>query len=103
MTVTVSAPFLYQQVSIALDDSMPVMLMDGFPTFFSRSARSMPNASAVKSAGTAGGAGGAGAAAGTAFAVTTVGDGAAGEGLGASLAAAAPASEPLTLLNIVVA
>src|SRR4029077_4272013 len=58
ITVTLSAPFLYQQVSTALEDSTLLMDIEGFPTFLSRSARSMPMTSAAKSAGSAGGAGG---------------------------------------------
>src|SRR5260221_12872196 len=56
ITVALSAPFLYQQVSTAWEDSTLLMDIEGFPTFLSRSARSIPMTSAVKSAGSAGGA-----------------------------------------------
>src|SRR5262249_37730247 len=97
MTVTLSAPFRYQQVSTCLDDSRPLMLIEGLPTLFSRSTRSMPTANAEKSGGVANFAG-AGAAAAGATGVALAG--AAGPGFPFSSALAAPASDWPTLSNI---
>src|SRR2546427_7923476 len=56
-TVTRSSPARYQQVSISVEDSTLVTLIDGLPAFLIRSARSIPAITSLKSAGSAGGAG----------------------------------------------
>ena len=73
---------------------MLLMLMEGFPTFLNKSARSMPVTSAVKSGGVAGV--GVGALVATTAVVGDAGPG----GLGASSTLAAPASEVPSLSKI---
>src|SRR5262249_18728866 len=54
MTVTLSLPLLYQQVSTIIEDSRLLRLMEGLPTFMTISSRSMPVSSFVRSAGLSG-------------------------------------------------
>src|SRR2546422_79621 len=98
ITVTLSAPFRYQHVSISLDDSMLLMPMGACRPFSSRPTRSMPRANAVKSGG---GAGAAVAGAGAVPAATAglVLPGAAAAGFGPPSAFDAPASDWLSFSN----